>query len=267
MERLESTPKIQEKEYLNPGVPAIMASLGEGNIKGLPEGLKLTNDGIEYVNIDADPSENMEDGFSGEYLKPNWAYMMSPIDSAIKFSTRYVDCTGVAVVGTDKETGKNISFLTHQNPAYFTYDSVNFLKDLGDRLQEIKERCEQGTIDAVLFGGKFSNVKEFADQPYHPIHDLDKKRYLSSIKIVTAAIETGLGFSPTVISGPKINPAREQVIFDTHERRLFLERIVIGENDPAFIRNFDAKDVDGVTSELPKGEWPLPGAIKKHLGI
>jgi hypothetical protein len=253
MEKFKSENLLKEREYLKPGIKAIVACLGTGQEKGIPEA--LTPNDIEFINIDTDPKDVLEKGFSGEYIKPHWAYVMSPVDSAHKFSMRYVDCTGIIAVGVDSKTGENISFLTHQNPNYIMFENENFLKDLDNRLEEIKSRCEEGTVDVVIFGGRFSNVKEKIDEPNHPIHGFNKDLYIGSIDIVAKEIKDKLGFSPTVISGPKFNPGQDQVVFDTIERRMYFERI--GDYDANFIRNFDAEDLDEKKSEFTLGEWPL----------
>lgn len=259
MEKSESQPLIQEKEYLNPGVKAIMACVDIGrDIRGVAE--NISGQEFDFVNIDTKPEEPLEAGFSGEYKKPHWAYVMSPVDGSNKFSIKYANCTGIIVTGIDRESGEHISFLTHQNPSYFLDDDSNFKKDLHVRLEELNQRSEPGTVDAVLFGGKFSNVKEFADNPDHPIHAIEKDEYVNSINFLQQELEEELGFSPTVIVGPKLDPAWDNVVYDNNERRLFLLRNE-GKDTDEFVQNFDAKDVEGVTKELKPGAWGLSSDV------
>ncbi len=256
MEKIPTTEPLQERDYLNPGVKAITACLGTGETKGLPEAITGTE--FSFVNIDANPEEKLEEGFSGEYVRPHWAYVMSPIDTANKFSVRYANCTGIIVVGTDLETGQNVSFLTHQNPSYFLHDSKKFVEDLHARFSKLKDTCIPGTIDAVLFGGKFANVREVED-PAHPIHKIEQEDYIESIRLASKEIQEYLGFSPTVIVGPKLNPAEDVAVFDTQERRLFLERL--GKNEPGFVNNFESKDIDTVAKSFKPGRWGLSAEV------
>src|SRR3989344_7468206 len=41
--------------------------------------------------------------------------VISQIDDLDKFSGGFFECTGLVVCGIDKKTGKNVSFLSHQN--------------------------------------------------------------------------------------------------------------------------------------------------------
>jgi hypothetical protein len=65
------------------------------------------------------------------YKNPSqWSYVISPINYKDKISSSYKDCTGVAISGVEKETGKNISFLSHQDPQYFLSEkkiAIDFL--------------------------------------------------------------------------------------------------------------------------------------------
>ena len=54
-----------------------------------------------------------QDIFNVDFENGNVGFFISPIekDFSNKFSRGYFDCTGLVVVGVDKETGQNISFL------------------------------------------------------------------------------------------------------------------------------------------------------------
>lgn len=209
--------------------------------------------GIDFVNMDMSP-EQQEEGFVGEFREKLWAYIISPIDSKDKFSLKYAECTGVVMVGTDKETGENISFLSHQNPNFFLfYDDLNFFTELEKKVKEIKDRCEPDSIDAIIFGGKFANVKDFPDN--HAIHEIDKELYLKSIESISDKIKSTLGFNPEVISGPKFNPAHDHVVFRNNDRRLHLLRF---SNQSDFIRNFNSDEVRELSKDWKPGQWALP---------
>lgn len=245
---MEYTPKYEYSE--NKRLP-IIACLHEEPVK-LEELLKGSK-GIDFVNMDMSP-EQKEEGFIGEFRENLWAYIISPIDSSDKFSLKYAECTGMVVVGTDKETGENISFLSHQNPNFFLlYDDLNFFTELKKKVQEIKDRCEPDSFDAIMFGGKFANVKDFPDG--HAIHEIDKEMYLKSIESVSGTINSILGFNPEIISGPKFNPAYDHVVFRNNDRRLHLFRF---SKESDFIRNFNPDEVRELSKGWKPGQWALP---------
>jgi len=81
------------------------------------------------------------------------SYVISPVDDTDKYSKSYRNCTGLIVTGKEKGTGKNISFMSHQSPLIFSWKMPSgFQEDLAKQIQEIKDRCEDGTIDAVIVG-------------------------------------------------------------------------------------------------------------------
>ncbi len=53
-------------------------------------------------------------------------YAFSVIDERDKFSESLCDCTGLVVAGMDKPTGKNISFLSHQDPKQFLFQKKDY---------------------------------------------------------------------------------------------------------------------------------------------
>ena len=84
------------------------------------------------------------------------SYVISKPSSLNKCSERYENCTGIAVVGKNKKTRKNVSVLTHQDPVYFLKKNTTFKKDLLDTLRNIAEQCEECSLDTVIFGGNYS---------------------------------------------------------------------------------------------------------------
>lgn len=165
-------------------------------------------------------------------------YVISPCDSKNKYSLSYLDCTGVVVVGLDKETGKNVSFLSHQNPESFLNDEEvrsKFKKDLLSDLDTMYSRCLPNTIDIVVFGGKketdlpipddnfkigFDNIDEFMKGPYDD--------YAKSLRFLNFVISQKVGFSPVAMIGPSDNFKTPyhglSVYFDNENRRLYMLR-------------------------------------------
>lgn len=182
-------------------------------------------------------------------------YVISPIEKINLSSNEFADCTGVVVVGLEIEGGGNIAFISHQNPDHFLNgDKDAFVKDFQYRLREIKDRCEEGTIDAVLFSGRFAHVREYKEDS--PERNLFIQEYITSIKLLSEQIYKVLSFYPEVIIGPKLSPATDTVTFDTQNRRLFLTRD--GENSMGFVGSYNAKDIDEASMKWKPGEWSLP---------
>ncbi|MEK7179190.1 MAG: hypothetical protein AAB727_02965 [Patescibacteria group bacterium] len=155
-----------------------------------------------------------------------FSYVMSPIDAADKISRRFINCTGLVVAGKDKRTGENVSLVTHQDPHYFLVTESRksiFVHDLEQKLREIKERCEEGTIDAVIVGGNSDSGGYYKDS------------YVNSIKLLSEETQNVLGFEPVVMTGPKaVSPvldwaAQDDVFYDNAHRRLFIIRPKVGD--------------------------------------
>src|SRR3989338_2804368 len=214
-------------EHLKDGVRPIMACVGMpeqfsetlGPEKKLLEydDQRLLQEGIRNVDYFGEPQELERENYknAGDY-----SYAISPVDDTDKFSREFRNCTGLAVIGTDKESGASVSFFSHQDPNHFlsgTKNTEHFTHDVRQRLSELKGRCVEGTIDAVIVGG---NV--LFDRP------LFKEGYINSIKLLAGQVEDVLGFEPVVIIGPKATPGSDNVFFDTKQRRLYIMRPQVG---------------------------------------
>ena len=128
---------------------------------------------------------------------------------------------GLIVAGIDKKTGENISFITHQ-PSSFSED---FTVDLKKRLNEMKERCRQGSVDAIIVGG-ISNSNE-----------LFKKIYVKTIHFLSKETRQTFGFEPVIVNGPKVlvPVTVDEVSFDNKNRRLYLIRSKVNSNIGSFV--------------------------------
>jgi hypothetical protein len=152
-------------------------------------------------------------------------YAVSPVNERNKFSRGYCECTGVIVSGVDKETGKNISFLSHQDPNdLLTGHPEKFSADIRSQLLEIKNKCEEGTIDAVIMGGNYitkkGNKKALKST---------RENYDHVISALSEEIKSALGFEPVVIVGPKNVPGDDHLYFDNDNRRLHIFRPETGD--------------------------------------
>lgn len=200
----ESLTEKRPLEHLNEGVKPIMTCVGSFNdFRGVEISLKhpehINNDFllVNLQNVDwvhgTYGTTKTEDSLSAG---PS-TYIISAVDASNKFSKEYKRCTGLIVVGIDKNTKENVSFSTHQDPNYFLYEGRDeFIRCLTQRLKEIKDRCELSTVDAVIVGGFC--VWDDDVTPY-------KKKYLDSIQLLLTKTKEILGFNPRVTGDPKTN--------------------------------------------------------------
>ncbi|MCX6739128.1 MAG: hypothetical protein NT098_03710 [Candidatus Parcubacteria bacterium] len=157
-----------------------------------------------------------------------------------KFSKKFANCAAVIVAGRDKETGKDISFLSHQDPYHFLkYGKVKFTRDFVWCLSEMKRRCFHGTIDTIIAGGNY-----FEDG-----HDIENNKryrddYQKSVAFLSGEIQEALGFEPVVIIGPKTLDDIEHLYYCNNERRLYLLRSSVGDgsSESYFPRNYFAQE-------------------------
>lgn len=246
MEQYKPQQHENHLEHLE-GVKPIVASLETVEVL---EGGRFRDVDSEMISLYEKPDSAKEKG----YIKNgDEGYIMSAISGSEKMSFNYAECTGVAVVGIDINTGENISFLTHQNPTHFlNKERGEFINDMRGRLLGIKERCKEGTIDATIFGGRYAYAREYRGSK---IEKIFIKEYVNSVKLLGRLIDTNLGFSPTVIVTPKFNSSFDAVIFDTENRRLYITRDK-GKN--GFMQSFVAKDIDNEQKKWSPGEWSVP---------
>jgi hypothetical protein len=222
------------QEHLIKGVSPIMACVGSFSDfdrverTAIEESFSEQLDGIHNVNF-GDVPANLE---GKNFLNSGrGTYVMSTIDNFNKFSQGFADCTSLIVAGLDKKTGKNISFLSHQDPIRFLFGKKeDFVKHLKQRLDEIKDRCRDGTIDAVVIGG---NYLELVDEEYNSL----KKKYLDSIKLLSLETKQVLGFEPSVINGPKISRGPDNIYYDNENRRLYFMRQKMNKDTGSFVQS------------------------------
>lgn len=139
-------------------------------------------------------------------------YLISPNNEQDKFSYDYLTCTGVIAVGRSKESGKEISFMSHEDPTSFLRDvKENFILDLRKRASELKALSEEGTVDAVVFGGNY--LRDSSDY---------QKTYIESIALLNKIINDELGFSPVTLSPSTTRGASQAVYFDTQNKRIYI---------------------------------------------
>ena len=213
------------------------------------------NPGAKVIDFSETSENHTENGFTHDGYE---TYIISAIDSDDKGSDDYLDCTGIVAVGVDRETGENISFMSHQAPKKFLEKHrQKFLEDLRNHLKELKDRSEDQTIDIRIFGGNFlppgryrhdQGVKIIKSESY-------MNNYVDSIRILSETIRECLGFDPEVI-GPKLQTGFDTAYFDTKSRRLYLVRPYIDEISstvpPEWIEEMGRNWKDEHPKRLPK---------------
>lgn len=177
--------------------------------KDIVDKLSTTNFGSDKKELDA--KKALHAGKS--------TYVISTIDELNKFEKEIYMCTVLIVVGKDKNSGQNVSFVSHQYPGEFLNGKKkDFTDHLKERLLEFKGKCEKDTIEAVVVGGK----------DYKPLKTKDpmSEWYTESIKLLEEQIENILKIKPKAVNGPKHNNEKrpDLVIFETQKRRLYLIR-------------------------------------------
>lgn len=223
---------INTKEHhLKFGEKQIIACLINGDTENpnqkrdMVKSLSLEGDQIQNVNFNGVYDDLKKDGYITG--KTDHSYVISPVSESNKFSEGYVNCTGIVVSGKDKITGKYISFLTHQNPRYFLSALKDeFVSDLQNRIREIKERCEDGTIDALVFGGMYDDLDP---------NGLISEKYDESIELIIGEVKKSLGFVPQILNGPKIDNlfggiGKDNFYFDNEKRKAYFIRPKINKN-------------------------------------
>ena len=196
-------------KHLEKGIPHIIVCLED---YANPREAKS----LKHVQALKNGSQNIKYLSNKEYYRehnissdPEGTYAISEVSSENKFSENFLNCTGLVIVGIDKETGDNISIVTHQQ-SDTTISSEAFKKHLTEALQKMKQVARKGSIDAVIVGGNDDND--------------NLEEYKESIKAVTAIAELILGFEPRLATGPKLTANNEptNIYFDTEHRRLYL---------------------------------------------
>ncbi|OGN03132.1 MAG: hypothetical protein A2655_00815 [Candidatus Yanofskybacteria bacterium RIFCSPHIGHO2_01_FULL_43_42] len=220
-----------KSEHLKKGIKPIMFCVGTPEQFG--QYFEDENEVIEdFPPLDANLHSSVDYYEKPEKLKErkfrnagHYTYVISSVDSSNKFSKSYANCTGLVVAGIDKETGKNISFLSHQDPDYFLGgegEQNHFSNELREQLRVLKDKSVEGTIDAAIVGGNY-----FEDSSHY------QRSYLDSVQFLSKAVQDVLGFEPVVMTGPKtedMGSGRDDVFYDNNNRRLYISRPSVGDD-------------------------------------
>lgn len=154
------------------------------------------------------------------------SYVLSECNDRDKYSKRYQNCIGIVVVGEEVGSDRQISIMSHQCPRKIVGDiKEKFIKDLIEKIEEIKSRSKEGSVDVVIFGGQIRNYNDFVILGKH-IKRYNDFYYKESIELLNKIFTRKLNLKPTVMTGPNQHPREgpTEVHFDTQNRRLFIFR-------------------------------------------
>ncbi len=155
---------VHEKAELRGDIAPIKVELidlssGSEELEAYRDSREELNEGVTtWVDFDGfDPEKYTAEGF--KHGGPE-SYLVSPVAERDWFSDHYINCTAVVGVGRDAQSGKEISFLSHQDPRYFVRgddeQKGKFSQDLAETLKELKARSEEGTVEVSLLGGSYN---------------------------------------------------------------------------------------------------------------
>ena len=234
---MESGPKLNTHyEHLDKGIKPIITCIGTpedfGRIPGKPFGHfdeRLKNNNVTNVAY-----FHQVPGFTDENVlnEKDKNYVISKVDNTNKFSEEILECTSVIIAGVDKETGENISFLSHQNPNDFLFRKRGeFIQDFEKKLEEIRVRCKKGTVDAIILGGNYMDVISENSPNGETLSEI----YVDSINLLSQEIEKFFKFKPEIINGPKFKLGEQDDIFyDNKKRRVYFMRPEVNSNTQSF---------------------------------
>lgn len=207
MEKFPGKQLIEAKEFK----PIIASIIDSGNIdeKTRETFLRIEKDG-QFINYYGDKEFYNKNNIKNAGQK---TYAISECNDSPKYSTKYYDCTGIIIVGEEKEGSKQISFMSHQDPqAILDTDNKKeeFNKDIIDSINEIKNKTKEKSIDVIIFGGSYG------------------RNYKKLINELRDIIIKEMGIEPVVMTGPNCRVYDynddTRVYFDTQNRRLFIAR-------------------------------------------
>ncbi len=151
----------------------------------------------------------------------DYCAVISHINIKNKFSKWYYDCTGIVAIGRDKETGENISFLTHQNPMYLEGGAPkeSFSHAVTTALEALREKSVQWSIDIVILWGlgylTSSEDKNLAERNF--------RRYTKVIEWLNDIIFNVMKFYPVAVCSPLVFPSNngsKDIFIDTQKRQI-----------------------------------------------
>jgi len=201
----------QESEVLKLRVDIPLIRTQEGQS---PEDEKVP---LDPLWVDFRYGEDKEKGIKSDGIE---TFVISPISERDLFSNEYINCTGIVGIGRDKITGKEIAFLSHQDPDYLLHRKGNpenlkkFVEEFKKTLTELVDRSDEETVEVTLFGGNDD-----------PLDSLPKKTsdYVNVVQILNEATKDIIGYKPTIVMGPNHGEGAIDVTVIVQERKIIIE--------------------------------------------
>lgn len=146
-------------------------------------------------------------------------YVISPVTEQNLFSDKYLNCTGVVGIGRDKASGKEIAFISHQDPEYFLNKGPEFTErfesDLKTTLSELLILSEDNTVEVVVFGGNIDSTDPASKKTVD---------YAQSLGVLNSVIRNVIGREPTVIKEPNNGRGAVDITVLTQTRKIAIVR-------------------------------------------
>ena len=214
MEKMNVSGNFGEKfNHLEKGIPQIMVGIqtyyGPYHKFKLPPNVELLKKYSEDIHWQSNPVYYREHHIKSNQ---NGTYVISEASEKNKYSEGYLNCTGLIMIGVDKETGDNISVVTHQQSDSTTLaDAEKFIRDLATTVKDFVQQCKPKTIDALIVGGNDNDKNNLTE-------------YRESAQDIINIASPFLGFAPRMATGPKITNGKydTNIYLDTENRRLHL---------------------------------------------
>lgn len=159
-------------------------------------------------------------------------YVISPINKSDKYSIGYCNCTGLALIGRNRDSGIFESLISHQDPRFFLGNLKDaFLHHLHLKLEMAKERLDRETIKCAIFGGNY--LADYSGEERHFTCEENRRmrlQYIESVSLLRDCVKNKLGESPVVAAGPSLERIRQSVIFVNDLATLLVFRKLGGKN-------------------------------------
>ena len=233
--KIIKTPESEKYKHLSRDIKPIKPILGLDSYKERMVLLaEFKKDSPEILNLNFE--ENTTEDLDNESILHSGyrTYTLSPLDKRDKYDEGLYHCVGFVVAGITEE-GEHVSIFNHIRPLSFLNkeQQENFTKDLKSKLDEINKKCKKGTIDALIFGGNYS-------QKINSNGITFKKDYLDTIEFIENLLKGDLKFEPRIENGPStITVGPDSAYYKTDKRELVLLRGQINDD----IEDFPVSDI------------------------
>ena len=173
-----------KSEHLSEGVRPIIACVGTYDQYGkeTAEIQKISHIG-HNVDLFSSPEKLINQDLKND---GEMTYVISAVDDRPKFTEQLFSCSSLVAAGISLDSNTNLSLLTHQDPYSLLINNKDaYVRDLKERLSELKNKCREGTVDLVIVGGQVGI------------------KYAETMEMLGTIVQEVFDFSPVIITGPK----------------------------------------------------------------